>query len=1056
LLDCISFISPARSIQSDLGSEFINKIIEKMLTATGMDRRASSAYQPTSQGLVEKFNCSLADMLRKLAESNTDSWDKFLPFALLAYRTKRHESTKFSPYSLVFGREPNHFEDWTLENPKNEVNELIQRTLQIKKLFEETLPSAKENLKKAKHRQLAVQNKRNTVEFDRLEIGQTIFIKNEGLISKLTSRYVGPFTIDGHASGGNYYLKNALGERMDKSYPRNKLKVTESLQEENESNEEIDYVFDSKIENDKQFFLVKWKDSEDTNWVPLEAFNNLECVNAFQKKKALESERISVHSHENSLTKFKENNLALNKSTSLKRSRGRPRKVSQPPQQQPTKEIKSLKISNLNKKDNEIFKETLFEKRKGLRPRAFSMMNVINILITFFLISVKISLIYSFELKNDFVFCDTKERTLVDINNLCKKEVSHVNRIDIKKENNEILNAEKTLFYIFNRAKHLYSGVAYECKMTKSSATTYQNIIMQNSLENLEEIDLAVSHQVCQAMVRDKLCNGSPMICFEGICKTNLKLEKSYNYLEHKQFEVTNCLIEEKYITADSLNENLFNSFNCKIGDGGCSLGTSQIIWDQNIAKICPLYFVAETNVTNKQNFLISDEDNFIFHIIEELSFENCGNINFYRTNQDLFLTLDKKSLILPKIHNEIFDHNKLRLAEEDMRMYEQFEYNRHLSFEICLTMKNLLNIASLGENKFFKISDSLQKEIILYSYQNKVFIVKCFDLKNTTITLLEIKSENNMCELDLPLEFRFKNKTFKGTLDYNSIIKPLSEKSCYSMCETIHQNFYLKNNNQMIVRHGTEVSIEENFEKQNRKIINFGAADNSKLNFKHKKEILDSIDFTKEFKSFFNHLEKQTYAKTDVLNDPNFFNSKSDVKLIVDNYKQFWIFSKYFLGCLIFVCITIIILFYFWKYNDIKFDCCKFHWGEVECKKCKICKRLRKKHKESKTIEKIEMKELSPYKNSFEEGIEKVTELPKKGSDDSLSKKSFTTSANKVSQTDSLVIGEFKQKLKDMNKDNSKVYPSSLKVKSEDYSSIVTPLSVHKYVNDTSGSSIL
>jgi hypothetical protein len=42
-----------------------------------------------------------------------------------------------------------------------------------------------------------------------------------------------------------------------------------------------------------------------------------------------------------------------------------------------------------------------------------------------------------------------------------------------------------------------------------------------------------------------------------------------------------------------------------------------------------------------------------------------------------------------------------------------------------------------------------------------------------------------------------------------------------------------------------------------------------------------------------------------------------------------------------------------------------------------------------------MEMKELSPYKNSFEEGIEKVTELPKKGSDDSLSKKSFTTSAN-------------------------------------------------------------
>jgi hypothetical protein len=146
---------------------------------------------------------------------------------------------------------------------------------------------------------------------------------------------------------------------MDKSNPRNKLKVTESLQEENESNEEIDYVFDSKIENDKQFFHVKWKDSEDTNWVPLEAFNNLECVNAFQKKNAFESERITVDSHENSLNKYKEKNLALNKSASLKRPRGRPRKVigetnldsiDTLPQQQPTKEKKSLKISNCNKK----------------------------------------------------------------------------------------------------------------------------------------------------------------------------------------------------------------------------------------------------------------------------------------------------------------------------------------------------------------------------------------------------------------------------------------------------------------------------------------------------------------------------------------------------------------------------------------------------------------------------------------------------------------------------------------------------------------------------------
>ena len=46
-----------------------------------------------------------------------------------------------------------------------------------------------------------------------------------------------------------------------------------------------------------------------------------------------------------------------------------------------------------------------------------------------------------------------------------------------------------------------------------------------------------------------------------------------------------------------------------------------------------------------------------------------------------------------------------------------------------------------------------------------------------------------------------------------------------------------------------------------------------------------------------------------------------------------------------------------------------------LEKKFCDDCKKFisavnLKKHKESKTIEKIEMKELSPYKNSFEEEI--------------------------------------------------------------------------------------
>ena len=54
------------------------------------------------------------------------------------------------------------------------------------------------------------------------------------------------------------------------------------------------------------------------------------------------------------------------------------------------------------------------------------------------------------------------------------------------------------------------------------------------------------------------------------------------------------------------------------------------------------------------------------------------------------------------------------------------------------------------------------------------------------------------------------------------------------------------KNNNQKITRHGAEISIKDNLEKQNPKIINYGAADNWKLDLQttHKKEIVDGINF--------------------------------------------------------------------------------------------------------------------------------------------------------------------------------------------------------------------
>src|SRR2546426_156216 len=57
--------------------------------------------------MVERFNRTLLAQLRAIAADEIANWEKYLPYALYAYRAIPHETTQFSPYYLMYGREPN-------------------------------------------------------------------------------------------------------------------------------------------------------------------------------------------------------------------------------------------------------------------------------------------------------------------------------------------------------------------------------------------------------------------------------------------------------------------------------------------------------------------------------------------------------------------------------------------------------------------------------------------------------------------------------------------------------------------------------------------------------------------------------------------------------------------------------------------------------------------------------------------------------------------------------------------------------------------------------------
>ena len=126
---------------------------------------------------------------------------------------------------MVFGREPNHFENWNLKPDDNEVNQLYVRSMELKKHFDETIPAARENLEKSKDKQIKSQNKRDNIVEDRILPGTPVYVKSQGLLTKMASRYQGPIRVVKDASGGNYILENALDKVLTETFPRQKLKI---------------------------------------------------------------------------------------------------------------------------------------------------------------------------------------------------------------------------------------------------------------------------------------------------------------------------------------------------------------------------------------------------------------------------------------------------------------------------------------------------------------------------------------------------------------------------------------------------------------------------------------------------------------------------------------------------------------------------------------------------------------------------------------------------------------------------------------------------------------
>ena len=101
----ISRFGCPKQLLSDRGSEFESELFTELMKWLEIDKLRTTAYQPSTNGAVERFHRTLNSMLGKVVDESQRDWDDRLPAVLAAYRASPHESTGFTPNRLFLGRE---------------------------------------------------------------------------------------------------------------------------------------------------------------------------------------------------------------------------------------------------------------------------------------------------------------------------------------------------------------------------------------------------------------------------------------------------------------------------------------------------------------------------------------------------------------------------------------------------------------------------------------------------------------------------------------------------------------------------------------------------------------------------------------------------------------------------------------------------------------------------------------------------------------------------------------------------------------------------------------
>ena len=145
-------------ILTDQGTNFTSALLGEPYRLKGIKALRTSPYHPQGDGLVERFNQTLKAMLRKVLKGEERDLDHMLPYVLFAYREVPQATVGFSPFELLYGRDPRGLldvlrEEW-IHEPETDAD-IISYVMSVRNRMQTAKELVEENTRVAQPKQKA-------------------------------------------------------------------------------------------------------------------------------------------------------------------------------------------------------------------------------------------------------------------------------------------------------------------------------------------------------------------------------------------------------------------------------------------------------------------------------------------------------------------------------------------------------------------------------------------------------------------------------------------------------------------------------------------------------------------------------------------------------------------------------------------------------------------------------------------------------------------------------------------------------------------------------------